>query len=426
MTAREGQAVLPAAKPEAERSIFRDAGYRWLFSAALVSKVGAQVSYIAIPLIAVIKLDASAGQVGLLGTLSFAAFLLVGLPAGVWVDRMRRRPVMVAAQLSRAALMASIPLAWAADQLTIYQLYAVVLLAGVGTVFDDIAAQSYLPHVVGRDRLVAANTGMSGLNAGSEVAGRSVGGYLVALVSAPGAVIVDIAGFVCSALMLTRIRRPEPAPKRAAGRNLVREMWDGLRFVLGHPILRPIACAGALTNFSFQVNLVMMPIIFVRRLDLSEAALGAYLSVGGVGVLLGAIVARKFAHRVGHGRMLWIAGAAVAPISLFVPLIDRGPWLFVAGTAWLLVTMKAGIDNVIQVSFRQGVTPDAMLGRMNATMRFLMTGALAVGAGVGGLVGQLAGARAALWVSAAGLASIWIIIYFSPLRRMRDLPTGDS
>lgn len=424
MTPRDGQTVLPRADPEP--SIFRDLGYRWLFGAALVSKIGAQVSYIAIPLIAVVRLDASAGQVGLLGTLSFAAFLLVGLPAGVWVDRMRRRPVMVAAQLSRAALMASVPVAWTADVLTIYQLYAVVLLAGVGTVFDDVAAQSYLPHVVGRDRLVAANTGMSSLNAGSEVAGRSVGGYLVALVSAPGAIIVDIAGFVASALMLTRIRRPEPVPGRAPDRNLVREMWDGLRFVLGHPILRPIAFAGALTNFSFQVNLVMMPIIFVRRLHLSEAALGAYLSIGGVGVLIGAMVARKLAHRVGHGRMLWIAGAAVAPVSLFVPLIDRGPWLFVAGAAWLFVTMKAGIDNVIQVSFRQGVTPDAMLGRMNATMRFLMTGALAIGAGVGGLVGQFVGVRAALWVSAAGLACIWIIIYFSPLRRMRDLPTGDS
>ncbi|SNT56605.1 Predicted arabinose efflux permease, MFS family [Actinomadura meyerae] len=411
--------------PEREPSIFRDPGYRWLFSAALVSKIGAQVSYIAIPLIAVTELNATAGQVGLLGALSFAAFLLVGLPAGVWVDRMRRRPVMIVAQVSRAVLMATVPIAWVLDSLTIYQLYAVVLLSGVGTVFDDVAAQSYLPHVAGRDRLMAANTGISSLNAGSEVAGRSVGGYLVAAVTAAGAVMVDIAGFLLSALMLMRIRRPEAKSERGTDRDLPREMRDGLRFVLGHPILRPIAFAGALTNFSFQVNLVIMPIIFVRQLHLSETALGAYLSIGGVGVLTGALLARRVAHRVGHGRMLWIAGAAVAPIALFVPLIDNGPWLFVAGGAWLLVTMKAGIDNVVQVSFRQRATPDAMLGRMNATMRFLMTGALAIGAGVGGLVAQLAGARAALWVSAAGLACIWVIIYFSPLRGMRDLP-GES
>ncbi|WP_242891032.1 MFS transporter [Actinomadura litoris] len=416
----------PVPEPASEPSIFRDPGFRWLFSAALVSKIGAQVSYIAIPLIAVTKLDASSGQVGLLGALSFAAFLLVGLPAGAWVDRMRRRRVMITAQVSRAALMATVPVAWALDGLTMYQLYAVVLVSGVGTVFDDIAAQSYLPHVVGRDRLVAANTGVSSLNAGSEVAGRSVGGYLVAAVTAAGAIIVDIAGFLLSALMLLSIRRPEPVPRRQPDRDLRREMWEGLRFVLGHPLLRPIAFAGALTNFSFQVNLVMMPIVFVREMDLSETALGAYLSLGGVGVLLGALLARRVAHRIGHGRMLWIAGLAVAPASLLIPFIDRGPWLFVAGAAWLFITMKAGSDNVIQVTFRQRATPDALLGRMNATMRFLLTGALSIGAAVGGLVAEVAGVRAALWVSTAGLASVWVIIYLSPLRGMRDLPSGDT
>ena len=374
------------------------------------------------PLVAVLVLNASPGQVGLLGVLATVAFLLIGLPAGAWVDRVRRRWVMVAADVARAVLLGSVPVAWWLDRLSLQQLYLVVLLTGVSTVFFDIANQSYLPHVVGRDQLMAANSALGSLDASTQVAGRSVGGYLVQVLTAPVAIGVDAASYLWSAACVLRIRRPEPRPEPKPDRHLIREILEGTRYVSGHPVLRPIALAGACTNFSVQLSVTMLPLVFTRELGLSGAALGLFLAVGGVGVFLGALAAPAVGRRFGQGRALWIMGIAVAPVSFGVPLIGHGGWLLLAGAAWLVLTVKIGMDNVIQVSFRQRSTPERLLGRMNATMRFLLTGALAIGAGVAGLLGQFVGVRAALWVSAVGIAVVWLPIFFSPLRTMRELP----
>lgn len=368
------------------------------------------------------ELDAGPGQVGLLAALSTLAFLLVGLPAGAWVDRLRRRRVQVAADLGRAALLGSVPLAWALDRLTLTQLYAVVLAAGVGTVFFDVAAQSYLPHVVGRPALVEANSRLAAVDAANQVAGRGVGGYLVQLVAAPAAVAVNALTHLCSAVLLLRISRPEPPVARRPDAHLGREIAAGLRFVGRHPLLRPIAAAGALTNFSVQLSVTMLPVLFVRELGLSPGVLGLYLAGGGLGVLLGTTLARRIGRQLGFGRATWVVGLASAPVKLLIPLLDRGPMLWVAGAAWLLTTAQVGVNNVLQVSLRQRATPDALLGRMNATMRFLLTGAVATGAVAAGLLGELAGVRAALWVGAVGLALVWVPAYLSPLRTLRELP----
>jgi len=367
-------------------------------------------------------LDASPGQVGLLGTLSTIAFLVVGLPAGAWVDRMRRRRVQVAADLARAVLLGSVPVAWWLDRLTLPQLYVVVLLTGVGTVFFDVAAQSFLPHVVGRPALVAANSRLAGVDAVNQVAGRSVGGVLVQAVTAPLAVGVNALTYLWSAACLLRIRRPEPPPVRRPDAHLGREMAEGLRFVLRHPLLRPIAAAGALTNFSVQLSVTMLPVLFVRELGLSAGVLGLYLATGGLGVFLGTAVARRIGRDLGYGRAMWMVGMVSAPAKLLIPLLDRGPMLWVAAAAWLLSTLQVGINNVLQVSLRQRATPDALLDRMNATMRFLLTGAVAAGAAAAGLLGELVGVRAALWVGAVGLALVWVPAYLSPLRTLRELP----
>lgn len=400
--------------------------FRLVVAAAAASKLGTQVSYLAVPLLAVTTLDASPGQVGLLGTLSTVAFLLIGLPAGAWVDRARRRPVQIAADLARAALIGSVPVAWALDGLTLGHLYAVVLLAGAGTVFFDVAAQSYLPHVVGRAGLVEANSRLASIDAANQVAGRSVGGYLVQLLGPPLAVAVDALSYVWSAACLARVRRPEARPERRPGTRLWPEVREGLRFVGRHPLLRPIAAAGALTNFSVQLSVTMLPIVFVRELGLSAGVLGLYLATGGLGVLLGTTTARRVARVLGYGRAMWLVGLVSAPLKLLIPMIDRGPMLWVAAFAWLLATMQVGLNNVLQVSFRQRVTPDRLLGRMNATMRFLLTGAVAIGAATAGLLGEYAGVRAALWVGAAGLALVWVPTFLSPLRAMRDLPDEPS
>lgn len=406
--------------------LVRDREFRLVFAAAAVSKLGTQVSYLALPLVAVSVLDASSGQVGLLGALSTVAFLLIGLPAGAWLDRARRRAVMVAADVARAVLLGSIPTAWWLGTLTIGQLYAVVLLAGVATVFFDVANQSFLPHLVGRGRLLAANSALVSMDGLTNVAGRSIGGLLVQTLTAPVAVVVDAVGYLWSAACLSRVRRPEPRRLPRPGASLHREVGEGVRHVFGDPVLRPIAVEGACANLAIQCSLTLLPVVFVRELGLPAGALGLYLAVGGVGALLGSTTARLMERSLGLGRALWLPTAVLMPVMLLPALIDRGLWLWLASAGWLATTYKAGVDNVLKITLRQRLTPDPLLGRMNATFRFLMTGALAVGAALAGLLGQYAGVHTALWVGTTVLALRWLLIYFSPLRTMREAPTPPS
>ncbi|MGF1425639.1 MFS transporter [Kitasatospora sp. LaBMicrA B282] len=407
-------------------SALRNPGFRLLVGATAVSKLGTAVSSLAIPLTAVLALHSSAGQVGLLAMLSTLAFLLIGLPAGAWVDRIRKRPVMIAADLARAALFGSVPAAWLLGCLTIQQLYLVVLLAGAATVFFDVATLSQLPELVGRDQLTQANAHLVTVDALTQIGGRSAGGLLVALLSAPTAVVVDAASYLWSAILLLRIRQADPRPQHRRDARLGGEIREGLRFVFGHPTLRAIALAGALTNLSIQLCQTVLPVLFARELGLSDGVIGLFFAVGGLGVFIGSMSARWLACRFGPGRVLWLMGLAVAPFGALLALADRGPALWFAAVAWLITTCKVGIDNVIKVSFRQNVTPDHLLGRMNATMRVLLTGSLAIGAALAGLLGELASVRTALWLGAAGLALVWVPIFFSPLRTQRELPGPDT
>ncbi|SEF16755.1 MFS transporter [Jiangella alba] len=399
-----------------------------LFAGAAASKLGMEVGSFALPLVAVLALDASPGEVGLLATLTTAAFLLIGLPAGVWVDRSRRRGVMIAADAARALLYASIPVAWWLDLLTIEQLYVTALLAGVATVFFDISALSYLPHVAGRDRLMSANSVLGSIDSVVHIGGQSAAGFLVQLVSAPVTMVATAVGYVLSGGFLLRIRRREPAVAAPGGPRepLARSIAAGVRFVAGHPILRAVAVAGAMTNLGMQLVLVMLPVLVVQRLELSPGVLGLFFAAGGVSGLVGAATATRVVGRLGAGRALWLLGLLVAPAGLLVPLIDAGAWLWVAGLGWVVLAYKISVDNVVLISFRQQVTPDHLLGRQNATMRFLLIGAVAIGAALSGVIGATAGPRAAMWAGAGVLAVVWVPLYLSPLRRLRALTDATS
>ncbi|WP_371516386.1 MFS transporter [Kitasatospora sp. NBC_01300] len=422
-------------------SLWRTADFRTLFTATALAQLGTNVGYVAVPLIAVEALDASPGQVGALATLSTLAFLLIGLPAGAWVDRMRHRRVLIVADLVKAALYASIPLAWWLGGLTLWQLYAVALLAGCATVFFDVGSQSVLPRLVGRGHLVQANAAVVGLMAVGNVAGRGAGGLLVQLLTAPFAIVATALSHLGSALRLIGLRRtpaPEPTADRSGGGDADRgsgrgrggglgaQIAEGLRHVLGNRELRALALTAALTNLGFQLVNTLLPVLFVRELGLSAGALGLFWAVGGVGILLGSRCARPIAARLGYGRTLGLAGACVAPAGLLVPLIGHGPWLFAAGAGWLLVSLKTGMDNVLGVSLRQRMTPDALLGRMNATFRFLLTGALAIGSALSGLLGELVGLRATLWCGGAVLAVAFLPVFLSPIRTRRRLPEAEA
>lgn len=394
--------------------------FNLLFSAAAVSRLGTSVNQVAVPLVAVTALDASPGEVGLLAALGTAAFLVLGLPVGAWTDWLPKRGVLIAADLVRAALLASVPVAWWLDALTMTQLYAVVALAGVGTVFFDVANQSYLPSVVGRPALLAANTRLVGMDAVADIAGRGAAGFAVAFVTAPVAVLADAVSYLVSAWCVLRIRHREGEPA-VRGRSRVR---DGVAFVAGHPVLRALAAAGALGNLGIVLVLTMLPVVLVDELRLSAGVLGLFLASGGVGMLLGSLVARRLAVRFGAGRVVLLANVVVAPFGFGVVFVGHGPALWVAGATWLVVTTKTGADNVLNVSFRQQVTPDALLGRVMATFRFLLTGALAVGAAAAGVLGEFGGPRAALVAGACVLACVWVPVLLSPLRHTRELASA--
>ncbi|WP_314220049.1 MFS transporter [Streptomyces zaehneri] len=407
---------------EPTASPWRVRDFRVLFSATALSQLGTNVSYVAVPLVAVTALDASPGQVGALAALSTVAFLFIGLPAGVWVDRMRHGRILIGADLGRAVLFSSVPLAWWSGTLTLAQLYAVVLLNGCATVFFDVGSQSVLPKLVDRAALVRANTAVVSLQAVGNIAGRGAGGGLVQLLTAPVAVLCAAGAYLVSALRLCALRPGDEPPRPAPESRLGAQIAEGVRHVLGDRELRALALTAALGNFGSQIVTTMLPILFVRELGLSAGALGLFWGAGGLGLLLGAWCARPLAARLGHGRALGLTGPALAPAALLVPLVGRGPWLWIAGAAWVLTLLKTGVDNVLGVSLRQRMTPDALLGRMNATFRFLLTGALAVGAAVSGLIGELAGVRAALWVGGALLAVNFLPVFLSPVRSRRELP----
>ncbi|TPQ17090.1 MFS transporter [Streptomyces sporangiiformans] len=403
-------------------SPWRTADFRTLFTATALSQLGTNVGYVAVPLIAVAALDASPGEVGALATLSTLAFLLIGLPTGAWVDRMRSRRLLIGADLVRAVLIASLPAAWWLDTLTLGQLYAVVLLNGCATVFFDVSSQSVLPQLVGRDALVRANAALVSLFAVSNVVGRSVGGGLVQLLTAPVAVFCTAVSHLASALRLIAMSHAPtpPAPSRPTG--LRTQIAEGLRHVFGNKELRALALTAALTNLGMQIINTMLPVLFVSELGLPASALGLFWAAGGVGLLLGARCAGPLAGRLGHGRTLGFVGLCLAPAGLLVPLVDRGAWLWIGGFGWVLALFKTGMDNVLGVSLRQRMTSDALLGRMNATFRFVLTGALAVGAAVAGLIGELAGVHTTLWVGAACLALAFLPVFLSPVRTRRALP----
>ena len=409
-----------------QTTLLRHPDFRRLWAADTLSQAGTQVTVIALPLLLIKVLDAGPFEVGLLTTFEFLAFLVIGLPAGVWVDRVRRRNVLFVTDLARGLLFGSLPLAWALDLLTLAQVYVVALLAGACTVFFDVAYQSYLPHLVGRDNLVEGNAKLQGTQSVAQVAGPAVGGVLVQALTAPYAILVDAVSFLWSAAWIGSIRSREARPERAADRHLGREMREGLAFVFGHRLLRAIAACTATGNLFMNVGMTVFVVLLADadQLDLSAGTIGLLFSASAVGGLLGALVARRITAWVGQGPALWISAALEGPAMLAMPFVQRG-WLLVLVAGLSVITgVTIVVYNVTQVSFRQLLCPERLLGRMNATIRFAVWGTLPVGSLLGGILGSTIGLRPTLWISVGGTALSFLPIFFSPLRTMRELPTS--
>ena len=413
----------PAAEPRLQRpGLWRHLDFRRLWIGETVSQFGTMISQLALPLVAILVVHATTLEVGLLEAFQTVPFLLVGLPAGAWVERMRFRSVLIVNDLIRAAALGSIPLAKLLGVLTIGQLFGVALITGVGTVFFDVAYQSYLPQLVGREQLVAGNSRLQASESVSQIAGPSAAGLLIQALTAPYAVLADALSFVWSAGWVTAIQS-RPPPARKADRHLGREIREGLRFVLGSPLLRAIAmCTGSSNLFSGITNAVFY-VLLARQLHIAPGIIGLITSAAAVGGLAGALGATRFAARFGQGPAIWISMVASAPFLFVAPFVQRNWTLGLLAVAEVGFGVGVVLYNITQVSFRQGLCPPELLGRMNATMRFLVWGTLPLGGVIGGALGTLIGVRATLLVAAIGGALAFLPVFLSPLRRMRELPS---
>jgi MFS family permease len=425
--AAAGQPAADAAPADESRprrgGLWHHLDFRRLWIGETVSQFGTMVSQLALPLVAILVVHASTFEVGLLAMCETLAFLVVGLPAGAWVDRMRFRSVLIVNDVLRAVALGSIPVAQWLGVLTIGQLYVVALVTGICTVFFDVAYQSYLPELVDRSALVEGNAKLQASESVSQIAGPSAGGLLIQALTAPYAVLVDAVSFLWSAAWVTAIEARPPKPERKPDRHLGREIKEGLRFVVGNRMLRSIAMCTGSSNLFSSLAFAVFYVLLARDLHLSAGIIGLIMSTSAIGGLLGSLAATKIAARLGQGPTIWISAAVFGPTAFVVPFVHRDWSLGLLAVAQIVMWASVVVYNITQVSFRQGLCPPDLLGRMNATMRFLVWGTMPLGAVLGGALGSVIGVRETLLVAAIGGALAVLPVYFSPLRHMRELPS---
>jgi MFS family permease len=443
----------PAPAPKS-RSAFRQPDFVKLWSAATISLLGTQVTFIAIPVIAVLILNATPFEVAIIGTLEFLPFLLFTLPAGVWVDRLPRRRILITGDLGRAVLLATIPVAYLLNVLTIWQIFVVAFVNGIFTVFFDIADQSYLPTVLEKEELVDGNAKLQASYSIAQVIGQPLGGGIVGFLTAPIAIALDAISYVVSALLIFAIRRTErasrPGPAAAAPADELtppqigvpsmgteaeaarkeapatrpsvrKEVTEGLRFVLGHRYLRNIAATTGSANLFSNIAFAILPVFAYRDLGLTPEVVGLVGGGFGAGALLGAVTASRVANRFGVGRAIVASAFISAPASLLVPLASRETALVLWGAGGLVSGWANVVYNVNQVSLRQAITPEPMLGRMNATMRFIVWGTIPIGQIISGVIATAFGTLTAIWIGVIGGLFAFLPVLLSPVRSLRRI-----
>lgn len=404
-------------------SLWRHADFLKLWAGQTVSELGSVVTRTAIPLVALIVLGAGPAEMALLVVAASLAVLLVGLFAGAWVDRLRRRPLLIWADAIRAVLLFSIPIAYAAGALRMEQLYVVIFVEGcLGSLFDA-AYPAYVPSLIGVERVVDGNSKLATSSSLAEIGGPGLAGALVQVVSAPFAILVDAVSFVVSAISLLLIRTPEPArPPRASPTPIRREIVEGLLLVRRHRLLFPMALRSIVAHVAGSFYGVLYTIYLLQDLQLSPFLLGVVISAGGVGSLVGSLFAARVIRRLGLGRaLIWTAiGASV--LGVLTPLA-QGPLLLAAAMVFIPQLVGDGlqtIESVAELSLIQGVIPDRVLGRVNATLDVFSHGiAYPIGALAAAVVAGWIGVRGGIALGWAGMAVSILLLVLSPLPRVR-------
>jgi MFS family permease len=415
-------------KPAPKGSLWRDRNFLTMWSGQALSQFGAQITELAIPVLAVLLLNASEWEVGVLTAANVAAFLVVGLPAGAWIDRMRKRHVMIWADLVRAVALGMLPLLGLLGVLQMWHLYVVALVMGVATVFFDVSNQSIIPSLVRRDQIAEANGKLQSTEQLAGLAGPAFGGWLVGLVAAPFAILITVGTYLSSfvALLFTKDHEKLRAPEDH--QPLVKEIGEGLRWVFGNPLLRRIVGTTGVANFFGMASATLLPIFALRELGISPAAFGLVFTLASVGGLLGAIATPRIVARIGEARAIPVSALLFGFSPALVPLVALVPSLALPMlvVAYFIGSFTVLLYNITQVTFRQRITPTRLLGRMNASIRFVVWGVMPIGALLFGALGEWIGVVPTLWIGVAGEVLATLFVVTGPFWTMRELPDAHA
>ncbi|MBB5802961.1 MFS family permease [Saccharothrix ecbatanensis] len=418
------------AKAASKPSLWKRRGYVTYLGSQTVAQLGFQVSVVAIPLIAVLELDASPVELGLLVAAERVPFLIFALMAGVLVDRFSRRRLLIYASILRAPLVLTIPVAAAMGWMTVTQLYVVAFLLGTLTVLSDVAALSIMPSLVPKDFLAGANAKLEAARSASEVVGPGLGGALVQFITAPFALVVDAVSFLVSGAMLSALPKDEdPKEKAESGKQSAwQDIKEGIAFVWRTDVLRWNAVVAGLTNLFAYAFLAIQFLFIIDDLQLGAVFVGVLLSLGGVGGVLGALAAGWISNRLGIGTGFLSGSVTMAAGVLLVGLAPAGMGfgLVLAGSGYFLFVCGIPIFNVAAVTIRQAVTPAPLLGRTNATMRFLIWGSIPLGSLIGGVVAEATSSRAVVLLTGAALLIPTVLLVLSPIRGLRITENQDQ
>ena len=401
--------------------LWRNSEFLKLWGAQTVSTVGTQVTFIALPLTAILVLEASAFEVAALAAMDSLPFLLFALPAGVWIDRLRRRPLMVVADLGRAAALLSIPVAYAFDALSLGQLFVVGFAVGTLGVLFDLAYLSYLPSLVGRDQVASGNARLEATRSAAQAAGPGLGGALVGLFGGPVAILADAVSYLVSGGLLAAIREREPKPE-VERRHALTELREGIGYVFRQPYLRALTLAiGGSNLFTFMVIALFM-VYAVRALDISAELIGLVFTAANLAGLAGAVVSGRVVRRFGLGPTIVSAALLSSLAWLTIPLAPRSNPLPLVIVGALTGPFFGTMFNLNQLSLRQAITPERLMGRMNAVVRFMYWGTMPVGSFAGGALATAIGIRPTLFVGIAGGTLAFVPLLATSLFGLRAIP----
>lgn len=415
-----------SAPANAGRSLWHNRDFLKFWGGETLSLLGTQVTELALPLTAIYAFDASDEQVGILRFLQLAPYLGFALLFGVWVDRVRRRPVMIGANLTRMVLLALIPVLYWQGALGMLVLLIVSFAVGIASVLFDVSWMAFVPTVVRDSKYYVEASSKMGISSSSaDVAGPGLAGVLIVALTAPVALIVDAFSYLVSVVSLLMIRTEEPKPARPTEeRHLLQELRDGLRWVFGRPILRALALVGFCCNFSLVTVWTMFLLYAARDLNLGSTIIGGILAIASIGGLIGAAVSRTIIARFRLGTVYFVAQSALLLGPMLIAFAAGPPPVMIAMFVFAFFTsyLGLGVAGVVIVSLRQTDTPQFMMGRMTAVFRTLLFGGGALGGLAAGLLAGAIGARGALVVAAAGSATVVVALLFSPVTRLRKLP----